>query len=77
MSSWPIRALRSFGQFWWDFLIGETPELFVAAIVLLGLVALISVVGHDNTLALVLLPLLCVVALGASLLRASRGSRGS
>jgi hypothetical protein len=77
MSSWPFRALRSFGQFWWDFLIGETPELFIAAIVILGLVALISLVGHDNVLALVLLPFLCVVALGTSLLRSSRGSKGN
>jgi hypothetical protein len=72
--SWPVRALRSFAQFWWDFLVGETPELFVAAIVILGAVALASLVGHDNALALVLLPLLCVVALGASLLRAWRAS---
>jgi hypothetical protein len=24
------RTARSFGSFWWDFLIGDTPELFVS-----------------------------------------------
>jgi hypothetical protein len=76
-TSWPLRALRGFAQFWWDFLVGETPELFIAAILILGVVALASLVGHDNALALILLPLLCVVALGASLLRARRASNRS
>jgi hypothetical protein len=26
------KALRAFGHFWWDFLIGDTPELAVATL---------------------------------------------
>jgi hypothetical protein len=29
--------LRAFGQFWWEFLIGDTPELFVATAVVIAL----------------------------------------
>jgi len=73
-SSWPVRLVRGFARFWWDFLVGDTPELFVAVLLIVGVVSLVSLVGHDNTLAAVLLPTLSVVALGASVLRAWRGS---
>ncbi|MFZ0769133.1 MAG: hypothetical protein WAM64_07900 [Acidimicrobiales bacterium] len=73
--SWPIRWLKGFARFWWDFLVGDTPELFVATLVILGVVALLSLVGHHNALAVATLPALCVVALGLSLLRAWRASR--
>ena len=73
--SWLLRVCRGFGRFWWDFLIGGTPELFLAVLVTLGVVALLSVVGHDNGAALVTLPVLSVAALGASLWRARRASR--
>jgi hypothetical protein len=33
-----VRVLRSFGRFWWDFLVGDTPELFVGVLVALGAV---------------------------------------
>jgi hypothetical protein len=74
-TSWPLRVCRAFGRFWWDFLIGDTPELFLAVLVILGVVALLSLVGHDNGAALVTLPVLCVAALGTSLWRARRASR--
>lgn len=70
-----LRLLKSFGRFWWDFLIGDTPELFVAALVIIGAIALVSEVGHFNTAAIVLLPLMAVLALVVSLARAKRGSR--
>jgi hypothetical protein len=73
-TSWPIRWLQGFARFWWDFLVGDTPELFVATIVILGVVALISLVEHVNALAVATLPVLCIVALGLSLLRAWRAS---
>jgi hypothetical protein len=28
---------RSFGMFWWDFLVGDTPEVLIAALVVVGL----------------------------------------
>ena len=71
-SSWPQRAVRSFARFWWNFLVGDTPELFLAVLVILGVVALLSLVGHDNGVAFIALPALCVLALGASLLRSRR-----
>jgi hypothetical protein len=30
------RALRAFGRFWLDFLVGDTPELFVGTLVVIG-----------------------------------------
>lgn len=75
-SSWPLRVIRGFARFWWDFLVGDTPELFLAVLVILGVVALLSLVGHDNGAALVTLPAMCVATLGASLLRARRASGG-
>ena len=35
------RALAAFGRFWWEFLIGDTPELFVGAVAIIGAVALL------------------------------------
>ena len=36
------RLIKGFGRFWWDFLVGDTPELFVAALVIIGVTALLS-----------------------------------
>ncbi len=32
-----VRAIAAFGHFWWDFLVGDTPELFVATLIVIGL----------------------------------------
>lgn len=74
-SSAPLRIVKGFGRFWWDFLIGDTPELFVAALVIIGAIALVSEVGHFNAAAIVLLPALAMLALVLSLVRAKRTSR--
>lgn len=73
--SLPVRLLRGFGMFWWDFLVGDTPELFISALVIIGAGALLSLVGHENAAAVVLLPLLAIAALGVSLRRAQRKAR--
>lgn len=70
-----IRLLKGFGMFWWDFLVGDTPELFAAAIVIIGAVALSRIVLQENALAVALLPLLAVVALALSVQRARRANR--
>ncbi|MGH9169476.1 MAG: hypothetical protein ACRD0Z_01145 [Acidimicrobiales bacterium] len=31
-----VRALTAFGRFWWDFLVGDTPELLVATLVVIA-----------------------------------------
>lgn len=31
------RGMVAFGRFWWEFLIGDTPELFLAVLAVVGL----------------------------------------
>ncbi len=60
------RGARAFAWFWWDFLIGDTPELFFAtgAIVVAALLT-----RHHGDLAVILLPAMAVVFLVASTIR--------
>lgn len=57
------RGLVAFGRFWWDFLIGDTPELFVATLAVIG-----SAYGlrHQHDVAIVVVPLVAIVFLGLS-----------
>lgn len=66
------RAIRAFGRFWWDFLVGDTPELFVAVVVIVTLALLLR---HHRGIAVVLLPLLTVLFLAVSTVR-GRQRRG-
>jgi hypothetical protein len=66
------RLIVGFGRFWWDFLIGETPELFFGIVAVVGLVALVCLDHRLRTLAAVILPLLVVVVLGGSVWKAKR-----
>jgi hypothetical protein len=66
------RLLSGFGRFWWDFLVGDTPEITVAVIVIVGVVALLRDVAHVNVLAYVTLVVLSVAALTISAARARR-----
>ena len=70
------RVVRGFAMFWWDFIVGDTPEITVAVIVVLTVVALLSNVWHANTLAYVGLPVLVILALVMSVGRARRRARG-
>jgi hypothetical protein len=70
-----VRLLTGFARFWWDFLIGDTPELFVAALSVIGVIALLSEVAGVNAAAIIVLPLLVIASLGLSLYRAQRISR--
>lgn len=70
-----LRLLVGFARFWWDFLIGDTPELFVAALTVIGVIALLSEAAGVNVAAIIALPLLVVASLGISLYRAQRASR--
>lgn len=71
----PTRIAVAFGHFWWDFLVGDTPELFVGALVVIGLVALLVRSGSPQALAIVALPLMVVLLLIATLARAVRPTR--
>ena len=66
------RWIVGFGHFWWDFLIGDTPELFVGAVVVVSLVGLVSLDHSLRTPAAVILPLLVAGLLGISVWKASR-----
>lgn len=62
------RAVTAFGRFWWDFLVGDTPELFVAGLVVLGVTALLAK-EVSTTAAWVVVPPLVIVTLVTSVLR--------
>lgn len=64
------RGARALGRFWWEFLIGDTPELFVGAVVGVALVGLVCLDHSLRTLAVLLLPLWTAGLLGISLWRA-------
>jgi len=66
------RLIAGFGRFWWNFLIGETPELFVGAVAVVGLVALICLDHRLRTVAAVVLPVLVAALLAASVWKAGR-----
>lgn len=63
------RALRAFGHFWWDFLVGDTPELAVATAIV---VAVAFLLDGSRVAGYLLLPLL---AAGFLLLSTLRGRR--
>jgi len=67
--------LAAFGRFWWEFLIGDTPELFVGALVVVGAVALVCTVPGARHLAAGLLAVLVAGLLGLSVWRAARSGR--
>jgi hypothetical protein len=67
------RAARAFGSFWWDFLVGDTPELFVAVVVIVTLALLLR---HHREIALVLLPVLTILFLAASTVRGRQRREG-
>jgi hypothetical protein len=70
-----VRLVKGFGRFWWDFLVGDTPELFIAVVVIIGAIALLSEVGHFNLAAIIVSPLCVLITLRWSLGRAIHRSR--
>lgn len=71
-SSATLGWLFAFGRFWWEFLIGDTPELFVGVVAVLGTLALLCLDHHLRTVAAYLAPMLVSGVLTASLYRAVR-----
>ena len=63
------RAVVAFGRFWWDFLVGDTPELGLATGVVVAAAFLSS---GERTVGVVLLPLLAAGFLLASTWRGRR-----
>ncbi|MHB1987764.1 MAG: hypothetical protein ACYCSF_07250 [Acidimicrobiales bacterium] len=52
----------AFGRFWWEFLIGDTPELFVAVLLVIGLAFLLHH-AHAVGIVVVIAVGLCCLAL--------------
>jgi hypothetical protein len=67
------RLVRAFGRFWWDFLVGDTPELALATG---GVVAVAFVLAGTRWLGALLLPALAAGFLLLSALRGSRQAQG-
>jgi hypothetical protein len=70
----PIRLLKGFTIFWWEFLVGDTPELFLAALLIIGSIATLRGMG-DNTAAVIALPVFVISALAISLKRAVNAAK--
>jgi hypothetical protein len=64
-----MSALRSFGRFWWDFVVGDDWLVAAGIAAALGLTKLLTA---DDVNAWWLLPLAVVALLAASLRRATR-----
>ena len=67
----PARAAVAFGRFWWDFFVGDGPELLIGVVVAMGAVALLVAAGAPRALTVAALPVLTV-----GLLTLSVGPRG-
>jgi hypothetical protein len=63
------RATRSSGAFWREFLIGDTPELFVTVIIIVAAALLLR---HHRGTAVIVLPAMAIVSLLASAWRGRR-----
>lgn len=67
-----MQYVHRFAAFWYDFLIGDRPELFVGSIAVLVLVWIAIEAGLDPTLAGGLLTTLILTLAGLSVWSASR-----
>ena len=63
------RAIRAFGLFWWDFLVGDTPELALAVGAIVGLAFLLA---GQHVVGAILLPLVAAAFLFLSTYRGRR-----
>ena len=70
--SGPMRVAVAFGHFWWEFLVGDTPELFVGVLIVLGVVALACTDHRLRTAAAFAFPVLVGLLLAGSVHRAGR-----
>jgi hypothetical protein len=69
------RIVAGFGRFWWDLLVGDTPGLFVGAVVVVGLVALMCIDHSLRTIAAVTMPVLVSAVVVLSVWKESRRRR--
>ena len=60
------RSVSAFGRFWWEFLIGENPDAFIGALLIIGAALLLR---HDRPAAIVVVPALALAVLLGSTYR--------
>jgi hypothetical protein len=70
-----MRLLRSFGAFWYDFLIGDRPELFAGPILVFIVIAIALRAGLGADLAAIALTVLVLLTGGGSVALAVRRKR--
>jgi hypothetical protein len=63
------RGLKSFGAFWWDFIVGDDWRIAAGIVVAFALTALLA---HNNITAWWVLPIAVLLMLGLSLREAVR-----
>ena len=63
-----------FGRFWWEFLVGDTPELLVGAVIAVALVAMLVHNGVSRVVTVACLPVVVVAVLVTSVRRARRSA---
>jgi hypothetical protein len=73
MTGLVVRGVKAFGKFWWDFLVGDTPELFLATGII---VALAFLIDGERLVGVILLPLVAAAFLLASTVRGRRRAPG-
>lgn len=66
-----MRFIRSFGRFWWDFIVGDDWRIAAGLVLAVGLTSLLS---HGGVNAWWLLPVAVALLLAGSLWRATRQS---
>ena len=66
------RGVRAFGLFWWDFLVGDTPELLIAVVLIVALALLLR---HHHDIAIIVLPVVTVLFLLISTFRGRQRDR--
>jgi hypothetical protein len=64
-----VRRLRAFGQFWWDFVVGDDPLTAAGIVVAIAVTAALEAAGVS---AWWLMPLAVAAVLGLSLRREAR-----
>ncbi len=67
------KGIVAFGHFWWDFLIGDTPELALATGVIIAVAFLLA---GSRWAGAIVLPLLATLFLFLSVLRGRRRAPG-
>ena len=65
-----MKYVKAFGKFWWEFFIGDTPELFIGMLALL----LIGWLASSTAAGFAILPISATLVLGLSILKATRTS---